>query len=259
MKTKSCFGVVAMLDALGAKNLSMEESHNFLKKVDDFIVSISKHTNFELEQVGVSTKPELSVFGDTIIYTWDLHESKYPNIQLLAVAQWLRPAIVSGLMHGILWRGALAMGDYLWSESVVLGPAVSDAASWCQEADWIGIIATPNCSQRISELNAFIQSDFYKQNNKEIIDISERYVKYPVPLRDGTIRQLYAINWPRQYTFVKEIKESNNKQLIKEAFEFPVDRMFFWQLQSFPIPKGTEIKFEHTEMFFNKCIHDLVK
>src|SRR3954453_1135614 len=119
-----------MLDALGAKNLSTAEAASFLENVSGFISLLDGHRTLKgsaMSRLGVSTEPQLAVFGDTIIYTWDIQESKYPNYLLMAVAEWVRPAIMAGLTQRILWRGAIAMGEYILSPSVVIGPAVADA------------------------------------------------------------------------------------------------------------------------------------
>ena len=65
-------------------------------------------------------------------------------------------ALHEALTQGIPLRGAVAIGQASASESgtIVLGPAVDEAASWHESADWIGVHLAPSAFLALQELEA---------------------------------------------------------------------------------------------------------
>ena len=67
-----------------------------------------------------------------------------------------------------------------------MGPAVSDAATWYERADWIGIHATPYTTM-------FLKSLLQRENQ----NLDYVLVDYDVPLKDRGRMLLKTINWPK--------------------------------------------------------------
>lgn len=74
-------------------------------------------------------------------------------------------------------RGAISFGDYTWSPDLVYGKAVIDAHTHEVAQDWIGI----SCS---SDVKIPKQSVSW-----------ENMTCYPVPMKNGPIQFLPAVNW----------------------------------------------------------------
>jgi hypothetical protein len=94
------------------------------------------------------------------------------------------------IIEGCPLRGAFAVGEFfVGDERTVLGPAVSDAASWFEAADWIGVHATPHASM-------VIQSVLEKSGGK----LGHVLLGYDVPM--GATKsevRLKAVNWPKGF------------------------------------------------------------
>ena len=235
-KLEECNGIVIMLDALGVRGHSQLAAKNFVKNVREFTSDLGPVGASDKDLYSaVSSTPKIVVFGDTLIYTWDLKETPYKNPLLVSVAKWLQPVVLAGLNRDLLWRGAMAMGEYLWSPTMVLGPAVADAASWCEAADWIGIVATPNCGHHLGELRATCDV----KGEHELADVFDRsYLEYDVPVAGNRTHRLWVVNWPHVFT-------------LSDDPHVSALRLFHGHLESFSIPKGVESKYANTEKFFN--------
>lgn len=241
---KEKYGIVALLDALGTKNLSIAESINFISNVSKLIKSLETHKRSikkEFIAFDIKEEPEILTFGDTIIFTWNLEGIKNPERFLPAAAEWIRPSILSGITNGLLLRGALSIGHYIRTENIVLGPAISDAASWYEEADWIGIIATPYCGNHINALE-----EQFKHNTSGRSILRNSFCQYQVPLKNGKQKDLWVVSWPSQLL----LKPNDSIP------SFSPFALFYNLIKEYPIPKGIESKFKHTEDFFKYYLND---
>jgi hypothetical protein len=131
-------------------------------------------------------------FNDTILIVYQT-EKPEKSVNLKDVQRFgelLRRFTVKSLEHGILFRGAIAIGRFYVDRdtNTVIGEAVTDAAVWYDCADWIGIIATPHGTLLIQSLI-----------EQEHGDIGRLMVDFPVPLKDGSVLSLKAVNWPKAF------------------------------------------------------------
>jgi hypothetical protein len=120
-------------------------------------------------------------------------------------------------------RGAVSVGEYIQYDSTVLGPAIADVAAWYDSPEMIGVIATPRCGQFLNCLN----------ESQEIV--STEFLKYPVPLKGGSKKDLWLAGWPELINY-----DPDAKSYLKEYYEL---------IRRFQIPKGTEDKYFNTEEF----------
>jgi hypothetical protein len=116
----------------------------------------------------------------------------------------------------------------------VLGDAVTDAASWYNMADWIGVLATPQAT-------LFIQSLIEQSSG----DIERLLVDYDVPLKNQQTCRLKAVNWPKAF-FVKGMTPCSADE--KPRSKCPS------LLTEHGVPKGTESKYFNTLAFFDHCV-----
>jgi hypothetical protein len=235
------FGIVAVLDALGVSSYSIKEAQDFISHKDRLINEITEKLSPAIAAMHSKTvrspdekydfsQMQIAVFGDTVIICWPTKNEKEAIKLLPEVCLFLRYIIASGIVHGILFRGAVSIGDYLHDrKSTILGPAISDAYSWSEEADWIGIIFTPHFRMILGHM----------LENEKISSGTEQWcVLYPVPLHNA-IKELFAISWPAFFLSIP----------IEGKSLTPYGGLCKF-LSSKPIPKGTESKYENTLAFF---------
>jgi len=228
-------GIIAIIDALGTKSLSQTDADKFL----DFRNSITKfnlkvfETNREalrLEHVQTFT------IGDTIVYAY-----VPPNgVSLADIDRFcnvLRIAVGHSIESLFPVRGAFAIGEfYSEGKDTVLGPTVTDAASWFEQADWIGVHATPHASLYIQSL--------LESAKPEALD--HVLFEFAVPMKDDTRPVLKCVNWPKTYyvTGLRPSRPGNARRIVMGAFARR------------QIPKGTEQKYTNAVAFFDKVVKD---
>ncbi len=222
-----------MLDALGARSLTPDSAEGFLSSRKSFTDALQgeldkMHAWAEIvDDYMRDRKPSITTFGDTVLLSWELPEEK-PERHLPRLIESLGPAIFVGLETGFLFRGALSVGHYLQDEATLVGPAISDAASWYERADWLGIIATPACGHRLS----LIVEEQFKPTKDSV---SRWMVEYDVPLSHGATRRLWTISWPSHYLTSRDKGRA----------------LLFKQLSKYPVPPNTEDKYSNTVKFFD--------
>ncbi|MEN6610815.1 MAG: hypothetical protein ABFC24_08225 [Methanoregulaceae archaeon] len=234
------FGFVAILDALGISNYKLEEASKFLINKNALLQELESHNLEITDYINKNILPSpnniafpkgvISTFGDTIIVHWII-DPKIVNWVAPGIFLWLQRAIVRGIYHNILLRGAVSFGDYLVDgDASILGPALADAYAWSEQADWFGVLLTPNCK--------FAMSNFF--DNPDLSEINygreDWCVLYPeVPLHDG-IKPMIVVSWPQFFL------ETANKNLDGSV-------IFSLLLGAFSIPKGVESKYENSLKF----------
>lgn len=103
---------------------------------------------------------------------------------LLFVACEAIPLVATGFEAGVPFRGAIAAGSYFEAGSVLIGPAVDEAAEWHDKLDWAGVVLAPSAADAIETLG------------KELKFVGgPPFVKTQLPLKDGPLLG-YALNWP---------------------------------------------------------------
>ena len=221
-------GFVAVLDALGAKNFTLHEADQFLNARDEVLTVLG---NLAKEQIKVEPDDlKTFIFNDTIVLAF-LSELTYQGAW--AFCHVLRGFEALFLGKQIYFRGAFGAGTFYGIDdkrNTIMGPAVTDAASWYERADWIGIHATPYATVLI---NSFLAA------GGDSLDYV--LVDYDVPLKDSRTMNLKAINWP------KLIYLNNSK--TSERAKAATLRL----LAKGPIPKDSEAKYFNTIKFFDRC------
>jgi hypothetical protein len=223
-------GVVAVLDALGTKLSSVDEAVRFVQLRDSILTSTTDVVETHLP--GIDTKRlKIFTFNDTIVYVY-----KTPATATLAEVEVfchvLRIFETRAMVEGTFFRGALAIGEFfIGNAQTVLGPAIYDAAAWFEQADWIGIHATPHATMHVESL---LESSGRK--------IDHVLVDYDVPLRDKTTVRAKALNWPKGF-YMKNLRppgKGRTRGLVLAA------------LTKHRVPKETETKYFHTIDFFDQ-------
>ncbi len=225
-------GLIAILDALGAATYTQPEIEQFLESRDQVLNKLA-----ERAEAGKIDKKRLKVFtfNDTIVIVYLARQ----EVTLSDVATFcfrLRAFMMHSLQNHILFRGAVSVGSFYGVDdktNTVMGPAVSDAAAWYDEADWIGINATPHASMFIDSLLERSDTSF----DMVIVD-------YDVPLKDKQSVKVKVVNWPSGFyvpALTGEAKGGPRATLLTLLAEHQA-------------PKGTESKYYNAIKFFDHVV-----
>jgi hypothetical protein len=232
------FGIVAVLDALGVSSYSIDEARKFISQKDQLLEELKK---LEPEFTAIAKQfllipgedvspPNITVFGDTLVLDWNT-QTVDKSVKLFPiVALYLQHIVVKGMLNGILFRGAISIGEYLSDgKSTILGPAMSDAYSWSEETDWFGVIFTPHFRMVLG---------YMLENTALTVKTENWCVLYSeVPFHNAK-KEFFVISWPALVLAVP-----TGDSITSYAGLCKI-------LSNKPIPKGTESKYENTLVFF---------
>ena len=224
------FGLIAILDALGAAAYSESEIDSFLESRDIVLNKLHQRAD-----AGAVDKARLKVFSfqDTVIIVY-LAPKGHP-VGLGDIKEFstrLRAFMMHSFENQILFRGSIGVGEFRSVDdatNTVLGRAASDAAAWYNRSEWIGIAATPHATM-------YIQSLLDGSDNLDYI-----LVDHPVPVRDGKPVELKAVNWPKAF-YVPGLRPSLPGSGKSMLLSF---------LAKHRVPLGTESKYLNTVAFFD--------
>ena len=227
-------GIVAILDALGASGYLQREIDRFIESRKVVIDLLNeKVEDLPIDEDSVTT----FTFNDTIVIV--LKTERQATLQeIVSFFVLLRKFMVDSLVHGILFRGAVAEGTFYAKEEAnsIMGKAISDAAAWYDKADWIGVHATPRTSLVISR---YLETAKAKR--------PYLMIDYRVPLTDGGIVEAKVVNWAKGFFAPKISPCKGNKSPRATLLEL---------LTAHDIPRGTESKYINTLAFFDAATQD---
>jgi hypothetical protein len=232
---KTNYGFAVLIDALGTKTHSIESSERYLKAVDQikYDIELSHTTAFgfkEKEDSKLFKNLSIRFFGDTLLLTYQIKNKAREHEYFDDLSFILRGFICNALNLGILFRGSISLGEYIDDGNIVLGPAIFDAAAWYDKLEMIGIIATPQTT--VSLKSIFLQQNGGSGTTSWTDGIFDTHpVKVSAPV------ELFALNWP--YFLSYDEPNKNEAQAC-----------FYRLMRAFPMPFGTESKFQNTERFF---------
>jgi hypothetical protein len=102
------------------------------------------------------------------------------------------------LVKGIYFRGVIAIGKFYQSKTLMIGPAIDEAAEWYTQPEWMGVSTAPSASFGLSRLE------------DQKADISKWFVKYDIPAKSGPQKNEWALAWPR---FAQKDPNTSERQL----------------------------------------------
>lgn len=228
---KEKFGVVLILDALGASAFTPTQIKTFLATradVNDIIKKFAKQLPEEAELAA----PVIFTFGDTLILTVSIDLSANVQKQIMCVILLMRRYLFHSLLKGVLFRGSFSIGHYIEDakSNTVMGAAVADAAEWYERADWMGLCATPKTNTELE----------YHMDAAQL-DMPVNLLKYPVPFKAGASMELYSISWPGAFF---------DKTLLKSTKESSPRKWFLSLLKDFVYPAAASSKYQNSKEFF---------
>ncbi|WP_441292258.1 hypothetical protein ACSRUE_19290 [Sorangium sp. KYC3313] len=133
--------------------------------------------------------------------------------------------ICDSISYGLPLRGATACGQFFVEPpSILVGPAVDEAASWHEATDWIGVIQTPS---------AFLAYDGIGPWREE-----------HAPVKGGGVRpfKIPCVDWPRVWR-----KQGRTRQELQRYFS-----------AMGPFDTSVATKYTNTLLFYGDDLQTLV-
>lgn len=227
---------VALLDVLGARKDDVEMMGRVYEQVET-LRGIMERIVDQLRRDAACVpeefhEPQFMIFGDTVQFLWQLDDQqKY----LPVVGNALGHVFVDALQEGIPLRGALSFGHAVYDDRVAVGPAVSDAAGWYEEANALAVVVTPRTGLIL---------DVYDRQNTQLV--SQAFATFDFALKQAQTRQqLWTVAWPAV------LRERCLASGIPEADIRP--RLLTTLHSLFTMPRGTETKYYEALRFYDHC------
>jgi hypothetical protein len=232
-KTRMQEGVVVFLDALGVKGIwARAEPESVISSWEGVLKRLYESMNKSPKTGSVGDKPEsldynIAAFSDTVIITLKCTDDPAAHIPL--VAKIVSDIFFFALVKGIYFRGVIAIGKFYQSKTLVIGPAIDEAAEWYTQTEWMGVSTAPSASFGLSRLE------------DQKADISQWFVKYDIPAKGGLQKNEWALAWPREALKEVSISEKHltTRGLILDAFA------------NRPISVAAASKYKNTLTFFD--------
>jgi len=234
-------GIVAILDALGAATYGEAEIKRFIDSRKIVLQLLTEKAEGVLGEIRASMITTFT-FNDTVLIILRTGPEAPRLKRISDFFLIMRKFLVDSLAHRILFRGAIAIGTFYTNDetNTVMGPAVTDAASWYDKADWIGVHTTPRATLVIQR---WLEHHEESKGGNVMLD-------YDVPLRQGAVVHTKAVNWPKVF-FVDSITPC-------EVGTEPKEKLLEFLTQH-QVPWGTETKYYNTIAFFDHAVKQIMK
>lgn len=134
-------GVVTFLDVLGWRGV-YDRKTDAIASLTRLIEGLKELSNV-VSRGRIIEGVQIKSISDTIaIFTFCSDEEISTAIELHGeLCQWIIPESIES---EIPVRGATSFGDFAIWESIFVGKAIDEAASWHEQSDWIGVHLTPS-------------------------------------------------------------------------------------------------------------------
>ena len=223
-------GAICVLDILATKGVWKRDPGEYLEKVtflydkfNNLVQDVKQKIKEELQKYSKNVyvyDAQFVTFSDTIIITSTFRlikadSANRPEIKRqlelhLFILGFVLIGIISGaIQERIYLRGSLCLGKIYRKDSIIIGPAIDEAASDYDQSNWIGVSLTPNASLLIKSPGNTPYSKLIKVF----------FTQYDVPKKSGIEKSCHVLNWPRFY--FKGIPDSID--LIKNNLIFRLD------------------------------------
>lgn len=176
-------GVITFLDVLGWKGIwqrktdAIEDLRSLARYVNEFTSKRTRGiTDSQSGQIVESTR--VIIISDTLVIASPSSEERAQStIELHGeICSFIIP---DSIRKGIPLRGATTYGKFLIdsADSIVVGPAIDEAASWHEAGDWIGDFMAPSA--------AYLFLGF----------LSRYWRSYVPPLKNNLKLNTYVVDW----------------------------------------------------------------
>jgi hypothetical protein len=215
-------GIVIFLDALGIKGIWERLSYDDVTKKWDKVTG--EFGLMEQSRQHLPLDIRYRALSDTIIITISSQNNIALETILNITFNLLLPPFIESIKSRILLRGTVSYGEFYWSEKLIIGRAVDDAAYYHARIDWIGISICPNILKKI-KINQIDNRYLILYNN---IPYKDRY-------RKGLV-----LDWPKydngnclkslqqeEHEIENSDKDNSTKSQIKQKYNNTYNFYFY--------------------------------
>lgn len=222
-------GAIAVLDVLGIKGIWERESLNEIVRkwkglVNDFNEIEAAIKNDQNNDIIT----HIQFFSDTVIVTY---EGKDPVDLISYMSLHLTYPFCHSILQKIFLRGSISVGKFLRTESLIVGPALDEAANYYEYHNWMGMTLAPSARTLLDET--------FKNYRR-----SGWYEKYNVPTKNGFDENVWSLNWPSNMkgvmSFIPDSREA--RPALREVLSNP------------PNGENIKAKYDNTLKFFDEMI-----
>jgi Mrr N-terminal domain len=176
-------GIIILLDVLGTKGKWKTTENAEISKLWNILTdTLSDAVNEALE--GKNHRLTLLTFSDTIMIIVETLETK---MVLVDLASSLRAPLVVSMMIGMPLRGCITTGEFHRDATLIVGPAIDEAAEYYDLPQWIGISSSPSANKIIE--------DIYNSKKDAVKDI---FFKCDIPLKNSIEQNAWALQWAKE-------------------------------------------------------------
>ncbi|AKJ39875.1 hypothetical protein [Methanosarcina barkeri] len=187
-------GVVTFLDVLGWKGVYNRKTDAIIS-LTNLVEGVS---SLATRQRGGKLNSDTLVksISDTIaIFTPCTEEEFSIAIDIHGLlCQWIIPHSIEA---EIPVRGATAFGEFEIKDSIFVGKAVDEAASWHEQSDWIGVHLTPSAEYLFN------------------VGSNPRWIEFTPPSKTPLKCKLHCVNWIPNW---QDETKDRDIEYIKEKF-----------------------------------------
>ncbi|MCW4029190.1 MAG: hypothetical protein NWE92_06035 [Candidatus Bathyarchaeota archaeon] len=232
-ETRMQEGVVVFLDALGVKGIwARAEPESVIASWEDVLKRLNESIRKSPKVGNIGSTAEcldynIAAFSDTVIITLKCIDDPAAHVPLLAKI--ISDTFFFALIKGIYFRGVIAIGKFFQSNTLIIGPAIDEAAEWYTQPEWMGVSAAPSASFGLSRLE------------DQKADISKWFIKYDIPSKGETQKSEWSLAWPR---FAHKDPQVSQKQLTARG-------LILDAFANRPISVAAAQKYKNTLAFFD--------
>ncbi len=198
---KTIQGFMALFDILGysqwIKQNSIENvviDHKNMKRMAT--TNVEHFLNYALKEDIIKV---LSYADTFLIYTNQISETAFKAIMAAC-----RGMFEAAICFGLPIRGAVTCGEFYASEDMITGKPLIAAFEKEKEQDWIGCWIMDMCFEKISN----------KEKRRYLDD--KTVVRYPIPIKAGKVKKVYAYNWVNHA--IQNPRDIDLNYLTKKSF-----------------------------------------
>ena len=216
-------GAVTFLDVLGWKGIweRRDDAGEILTK----LIEELRQQSFEFIAKETQRYSGLDVEIKSISDTIAMFSTGRAQTVLDLHGQITQLAICRSIAEEIPLRGATCYGRFTTKGNIMIGPAVDEAASWHEVADWIGVILTPSA---LFSCKGPMDDEIWSG-------------KYDVPTKNGKFTT-HCVNWCKDWEADRAKSPELRKELLLDSF-----------LKMGPLVPNISTKFTNTLSFYQYC------
>lgn len=176
---RSTRGFTAVFDLLGYSEWIKQEDLSTIVAAHIDMMNMKKMIEVNAHIAFYESLLSVHSYADTFLfYTTEISDNAFVALMNACSAMF-----IAAIAYGKPIRGATAVGDFYASENLITGKPIIEAYENEKRQDWIGCWINDECVAAISE-----EAKLGHLERKQI-------VKYPIPFKDGLVKEVFAFNW----------------------------------------------------------------